>query len=126
MKEPPVRLRLFRISRVIIARWSVRVTPVASVSLAILLFPFSHTTAAVGPLDVWTERPAGTTNYLSGIAYGNGQWVAVGELGTIMRSDDAVHWVRSPFERQDSLTAIAYGDGQFVAVGSLSTNNTIV
>src|SRR2546426_1054068 len=64
--------------------------PVSAV-LAFLIF------AEVGradPLDTWLWRnPLPTGNYVNGIAYGNGQFVAVGNLGTILTSTDGTNWV---------------------------------
>jgi len=34
----------------------------------------------------WTERDSGTSNWLWGVTYGNGTFVAVGDYGTILTS----------------------------------------
>ena len=40
----------------------------------------------------WTARSSGTTELMSGVTFGNGRWVAVGEEGTILTSTDAASW----------------------------------
>ncbi|MCI0535849.1 MAG: immunoglobulin domain-containing protein [Verrucomicrobiales bacterium] len=68
--------------------------------------------------DLWTWRnPLPTANGLYGVAYGNGQFVAVGDYSTILTSVDGVSWVRRRSASQTSLNGIVYGAGQFVAVG---------
>ncbi len=81
-----------------------------------------------GPLDTWTWRnPLPTGNDLNGIAYGNGEFVAVGGRsqahcngcweGTIVTSADGVNWVPRQAVKDFHFYQIAYGNGQFVAVG---------
>jgi len=60
----------------------------------------------------WVQRLSSGIGSLDGIAYGNGQFVAVG--GTILSSADGVNWVQ---HESAYGTAIAYGNGHFVAVG---------
>jgi hypothetical protein len=85
----------------------------------------------------WIQRQANvldTTNCeLHGIAYGNSQFVAVGETskvggnivlgetGTIVTSTDGVNWVQVQSMKQTQLTSIVYGNGQFVAVNDFDT-----
>src|SRR5437016_6121750 len=86
-----------------------------STVLALLIF------TAVGradPLDAWTLRNQDPEYDLLGIAYGNGQFVAVGNSGAIMTStDDGVTWVRRESGTTSVLWGIAYGNGQFAAFG---------
>jgi hypothetical protein len=60
---------------------------------------------------------------LGAIAYGGGQFVAVGDA--IMTStDDGVTWVRRDAGSTNRfLSGLAYGDGQFAAFGEYSTEN---
>jgi len=75
-----------------------------------------------GPLDTWTWRnPLPTANNLHAVTYGNGQFVAVGDTGTIMTSTDGVTWVQRQSGTSYPLYGIAYGNGQFVAVASAYT-----
>lgn len=76
-----------------------------------LIFPTSHMAAA------------------SLIAYGNGQFVAVGRSvysldgrGTTVISADGVNWVPHSAGRGFLFTHIAYGNGQFVASATSSTS----
>src|SRR3989442_6022940 len=86
-----------------------------SALLALLIF------AEVGradPLDTWTWRnPFPPAVNLSAVAYGNGEFVAVGFGGTILTSTDGVSWVQRQSGTQNYLKGVAYGNGQYVAVG---------
>ena len=62
------------------------------------------------------RNPLPTGDRIQAVASGNGQFVAVGDDGTIVTSTDAANWV----ERQtttDPLWAIVHDNGEFVAVG---------
>jgi hypothetical protein len=75
----------------------------------------------------WAQRESGTQYPLFAIAYGNGQFVAVGGdyngskhdwESTILTSADAVTWFqRGSGTLNAPLYSIAYGNGQFVATG---------
>jgi hypothetical protein len=67
---------------------------------------------------------------LYGIAYGNNKFIAVGESGTVIRSDNGTNWTEDLSGNSNTsanLYSIAFGNGRFVAVGSyaviVSTNN---
>ena len=69
--------------------------------------------------ETWLPRVSGVTgSALWGVAYGNGQWVAVGELGTILTSPGGVTWTKrdSGFPTR-WLVSVAYGNGVWVVVG---------
>jgi hypothetical protein len=71
-----------------------------------------------GPLDTWGWRPPlPTGNALWSIAYGDGQFVAVGDLGTIVTSPDGLNWTLRPSGTTNALLAVAYGNHRFVALG---------
>jgi len=70
--------------------------------------------AQTDPLDQWTSDGSGYG--CRGIAYGNGQFVAVG--ATIQTSADGANWTSHP-NNLAQLYGIAYGNGQFVAVGTV-------
>ena len=56
---------------------------------------------------------------LSGVAYGNGQFIAVGDGGTVVASTDGVNWVQRPSQGTNlSLGRLVWGSGRFVALGS--------
>ncbi|MCX6951137.1 MAG: hypothetical protein NTV51_02985, partial [Verrucomicrobia bacterium] len=68
--------------------------------------------------EQWLARPSGVTVPLWGVAYGAGQWVVVGEQGTILTSSDGLAWTKrdSGFPAR-WLTAVTYANGLWVAVG---------
>jgi hypothetical protein len=70
---------------------------------------------------IWAPNPFGPPNQLYGIAYGNGQFVAVGDAGTILSSADGVNWVTRQSETQNTLNDVAYGNGIFCAVSGWGT-----
>jgi hypothetical protein len=67
----------------------------------------------------WNVRTSGTSVDLSGVAYGNGMFVAVGGTtnAEILTSPDAVTWTRQTTSFTNSLKAVAFGTNVFVAVG---------
>jgi len=67
----------------------------------------------------WVQQQLTLTYGLSGIAYGRGNWVAVGP-DIIVTSPDGANWVqrRSGDALEESwLIGVGYGNGNFVAVG---------
>lgn len=77
----------------------------------------AHTISAQ-PLGPWVLRyPLPSDQSPSAIAYGQGRFVAVGNFGTILTSQDAASWTNRPIGLANQLNAITYGKGQFVAVG---------
>ncbi|MHB8523206.1 MAG: cell wall-binding protein, partial [Limisphaerales bacterium] len=70
-------------------------------------------------LDFWTlQSAAPTTNQLSAVTYGNGEFVAVGDAGTIVTSPNGVAWTSRNSGTTNWLGSVAYGNGRFVAVGN--------
>lgn len=55
--------------------------------------------------------------WLSGVAYGGGRFVAVGEGGVVASSADGMTWETASSPTSAYLTRVAYGDGRFLAVG---------
>lgn len=53
--------------------------------------------------------------WLSGIAYGNGKYVAVGTHGDILTSSDKKNWSSQTFP-EANFWDVAYGNGKFVAI----------
>ena len=67
----------------------------------------------------WEEdlHPAGG-QWKGGVAYGAGTWVAVGGVGTVIRStDDAATWTAVDQRLSGAGRGITFGGGRFVAVG---------
>jgi len=72
----------------------------------------------------WTGQKSGTANNLYGIAYGGGQFVAVG-VNTILTSPDGVTWTARSSATSGDLDGVIYANGQFVIVGNtIAINST--
>jgi uncharacterized delta-60 repeat protein len=65
----------------------------------------------------WAAIPSGTSRNLWGLCYGGGQFVAVGEGGTILTSPDGLTWVSRTSGTNVWLTAVCHGLGNYLAVG---------
>jgi hypothetical protein len=79
-----------------------------------MLSPFMR---AGEPIESWTTTDTKVQGVLTSVAYGAGQYIAVGSGGTILSSPDAVSWTPAKSGTTASLQSIVYGGGQFVAVG---------
>ena len=80
----------------------------------------------------WHILNTGITNSLNSIAYGNEIFIAVGDSGTIIRSEDEENWTKVNIESgyNKIINDIVYGNNMFVAVGGfgailVSKNNGI-
>ncbi|WP_058302785.1 cadherin-like beta sandwich domain-containing protein [Gorillibacterium timonense] len=75
-------------------------------------------------LSDWTLRTISPhVRSLKAAAYGNGAYVAVGDVyqskPALLTSADGASWtIQSPFTQSESLGDVAFGNGTFVAVGS--------
>lgn len=65
----------------------------------------------------WVLRTSGTSKLLTGVAFGNNQFVVVGESTNILSSQDGISWSPVADISDYSLNSIAYGNEIFVAVG---------
>lgn len=65
----------------------------------------------------WELRSSRTSNNLLDIAYGDDGFVAVGESGTIVWSEDGETWATQDSPTTAPLRGISFGDGRYVAVG---------
>lgn len=75
-----------------------------------------------GPLEEWHWRnPLPQGNALHNVVWVNGHWLALGELGTILISNDGTNWSRVESGVADNLRDCAYGDGKYVIVGDWGT-----
>jgi hypothetical protein len=67
----------------------------------------------------WTEQPPSISeNYLNGVAYGNGLYVAVGDFGEIVLSTNAVNWTGLNPNRRGAITALACNSNLCIAAAS--------
>jgi hypothetical protein len=70
------------------------------------------------PLDTWTSIVAAPTNVvLAGVTYGGGQFVVVGDNGTVLTSSNGLSWLPQDVQTNIAFSTVAYGDGKFVAMG---------
>ena len=67
----------------------------------------------------WQPAEVPDADPLNDVAFGNGVFIAVGDLGTVLRSaDGGKSWSSITAISSRNLTSIAFGDGTFVAVSS--------
>lgn len=69
------------------------------------------------PLDTWHLRLSGTLTNLNGVDYSAGIFVAVGDGGTICRSDDGTNWTNYSVAPNPHLYSISHSNGLFAVVG---------
>ncbi len=97
-----------------------RLFVVLGVGLGLLLAPCNGQTLGGGgrggaPGATWTVRSWGVS--FSGIAYGNGTFVTVGDKGIILTSRNGMAWAPRTSGTDSFLRSVTYGNGLFVAVG---------
>jgi hypothetical protein len=69
----------------------------------------------------WVAQTSGTTQDLYSVAYVNGDFIAVGALGTLLTSHNGVTWTARTSNTANALWQVAYGAGTYVAVGDGGT-----
>ncbi len=69
----------------------------------------------------WTPVSSGTTSSLSGVGFGAGKFVAVGDSGTILTSTDGENWMAQTSGTPLALRTVTYGGGKWLAVGQNGT-----
>src|ERR1041385_481478 len=89
---------------------------VGQIVLLLGLFVASVPTATFGATWHW-RNPVPTANTLQSVAFGNGKFVAVGEVGEVLISDDGVQWDEQPMDTLGLINRVVFAGGQFVAVG---------
>ncbi|WP_221414169.1 immunoglobulin-like domain-containing protein [Paenibacillus sp. 598K] len=80
-------------------------------------------TVTVVPVT-WTSRGSSsvTSSQLNGLTYGSGKYVAVGNSGTVVTSEDGVTWTRRTVSGvTQNLQSVIHENGKYVAVGQNST-----
>lgn len=77
-------------------------------------------------IDEWRwSRPPPQGNSLNSVAFGNGRFIAVGDLGTLLISTNGTDWAVTNLHNDD-LWGVAFGNGTFVAIGVLGAIYTSV
>ena len=71
----------------------------------------------------WVPQTSGTAQDLYSVAFVNGDFLAVGQQGTMLSSHDGVNWTKRNTGTSNDLLQVAYGAATYVAVGS---NGTII
>ncbi len=78
----------------------------------------AHLSVVSSYLQQWTAIQPGPANVnYNKVAYLNGQFVAVGDKGTICVSPDCANWRRALGDKFFNLHSVAFGAGHYVAVG---------
>ncbi|MFS0837406.1 cadherin-like beta sandwich domain-containing protein [Paenibacillus sp. 1P03SA] len=65
----------------------------------------------------WDNVPNNAGTDLNQVAYGNGKWVAVGNLGTIMTSSDGLNWSKTTIALS-SAVGVTYAGSQWIITGA--------
>ncbi|MEI8386669.1 MAG: RHS repeat-associated core domain-containing protein [Verrucomicrobiota bacterium] len=86
-------------------------------AVMIFLVAGANPAAAQTALGTWMKRASGTSGNLTGIAYGDGTFVQVGESGRIATSTNAgTTWTARSAGISRTFNGVAYGNGRFIAV----------
>lgn len=64
----------------------------------------------------WQRTPIDFRGWFSQVAYGNGQFVAVGSSGAVLTSPDGQSWSLQQIS-EDTLIGLVYGNGEWLATG---------
>jgi hypothetical protein len=67
------------------------------------------------------NRKSGTIQNLYAVEWGGGQFVAVGDSGTILTSNDGITWANQSSGTSQYLVDIVWGGNKFVAIGGEGT-----
>jgi hypothetical protein len=73
----------------------------------------------------WFPADSGSTQYLQGIAYGNGVFVAVGWQGTVLVSSNLSVWTKAFVSTTANFRTVTFGNGSFLAAGDAVTATSI-
>ncbi|HEX3856238.1 MAG TPA: hypothetical protein VHY30_02945 [Verrucomicrobiae bacterium] len=63
------------------------------------------------------------TNNLRGVRYANGQYIAVGDNGSIFTSVDSTNWNNHSVATSGSLSGVAFGNSIYIAAGSVAATS---
>jgi len=78
----------------------------------------SGTMAVSEDAENWSFAPTGLAQDLSGIAFGGGRLIGVGNNGTIASSTDGLTWEAQPSPTNWNFAGIVFGNGTFVATSA--------
>ncbi len=95
-------------------------TPLCRVVIIFCLFLWNGIelgASAANPLDNWTDQNSEPAEGLTAITYGQGMFVAVGAVSTILTSTNGSDWTSRTSGTSGDLNGVTYGNGRFVAVG---------
>ncbi len=88
----------------------------------LLLIGLPWPAIAGDPFDIWHWRnPEPSGNRLHGVTHGNGRYVAVGDAGVVMMSEDSRNWSAAAVPVGSALHGVTFGNNRFVAVGESGT-----
>jgi photosystem II stability/assembly factor-like uncharacterized protein len=72
--------------------------------------------------EVWTRLPIKpVSESLTDVFYAKKTYVAVGNRGAIITSDDGISWIKRSSGTQALLTSITYGNDKFMVIGDSGT-----
>jgi photosystem II stability/assembly factor-like uncharacterized protein len=66
---------------------------------------------------LWTSRSSGVTSRLNTVAHGNKEFVAVGDAGVVLMSEDRITWIQQSSPEVVTMHSITYEKNRFLAVG---------
>ncbi len=93
-------------------------------SLLLSVFPLSVNSHAEGGWE-WVN-PLPTGSLLNAVTWGDGQFLAVGMLGTVVTSPEGEHWNSQTSGVLDDLYGVTTGASRFVAVGGRWPSGPII
>jgi hypothetical protein len=95
--------------------------------LSVIAYSFVGPGSANAQLQWTVVTPPPTSNNLRSVTYGNGQYIAVGDAGTILTSPDGLIWTSQTSGITSRLWSVAYGNSLYVTVGdSVGGSGTIL
>src|SRR5580704_9104121 len=94
---------------------------ILSIAISLIVVSFAALECGADALDHWHWRnPLPSGNTLNGVAFGNGTFVTVGNVGALLTSTNGTNWtVSDPLG--PTLRRVIFASGKFVAVGDSGT-----
>lgn len=78
---------------------------------------FGERYAFGGPFDSWVMRHTNPSSYFTGVTFGKGLYVVVGQQGQVLTSPDAITWTSRESGTTTWIGDVEFGNDLFVAVG---------